>query len=82
MKTDSTRKVADMNTTTIKTSGTHCPSCTMLIELTVDEIDGVASVKADHARDIATIDYDPAKTSPESVAEAIRTAGYGAEVVE
>lgn len=70
-----------MNTVTIKTSGTHCPSCSMLIELAVDEIDGVDSVRSDHSRDAATVEYDSAKTSPEAVAEVIRLAGYGADIV-
>ena len=70
-----------MNTTQIKTSGTHCPSCTMLIELTVSELDGVAEVKADYAGDTTTVEFDPVRTSPEAVAEAIRAAGYGAEIV-
>ena len=70
-----------MDTTRIKTSGTHCPSCTMLIELTVGELDGVAEVTSDRAGDTTIVQYDPAKTSPESVAEAIQTAGYGAEII-
>jgi copper chaperone CopZ len=70
-----------MNTTQIKTSGTHCPSCTMLIELTVGDLDGVAEVTSDHAGETTTVQYDPARTSPETVAEAIRTAGYGAEII-
>jgi copper chaperone CopZ len=53
----------------------------MLIELTVDELEGVARVKADHATGVATIQYDPDTVSIDTIAEAIRTAGYGAEVV-
>jgi copper chaperone CopZ len=70
-----------MDTTRIKTSGTHCPSCTMLIELTVGELDGVTEVTSDHGGETTTVEYDPAKTSPKAVAEAIRTAGYGAEII-
>jgi copper chaperone CopZ len=70
-----------MSTANIKTSGTHCPSCSMLIELTVDELEGVARVKADHATGVATVEYDPETVSIDTIAEAIRTAGYGAEVV-
>jgi copper chaperone CopZ len=71
-----------MSTTTIKASDTHCPSCSMLIQLTVDEIDGVTSVSCDHATGVTTVEYDPNATTPETVAEAIRSAGYGADIVE
>jgi copper chaperone CopZ len=54
----------------------------MLIELTVDETDGVTSVSCDHATGVTTVEYDASATSPESVAEAIRSAGYGADIVE
>jgi copper chaperone CopZ len=54
----------------------------MLIELTVDETGGVTSVSSDHATGITTVEYNADTTSPETVAEAIRSAGYGADIVE
>jgi copper chaperone CopZ len=70
-----------MTTATIQTSGTHCPSCSMLIELTVDEIDGVSKVQSDHATGVTTVEYDPQTTTPAVLAEAIRSAGYGADII-
>ncbi len=70
-----------MNTVTFQTSGVHCRSCTMMIEMTLDELDGVASVSTDHAAQTAIVEYDAAKTDPEAIAAVIRAAGYGAEVV-
>jgi Cu+-exporting ATPase len=54
----------------------------MLIEITVDEIDGVSSVKSDHATGVTTVEYDQASVSLETLTDAIRSAGYGAETVE
>jgi copper chaperone CopZ len=54
----------------------------MLIELTVNELDGVSSVDADHVTGVAAVEYEPDSTTPETVAEAIRSAGYGADIVE
>jgi Cu+-exporting ATPase len=65
----------------IQTSGTHCGSCTMLIEMTVDELDGVQSVDADHATGIARVTFDPERIAPDAITSAIESAGYGAVVV-
>lgn len=70
-----------MNTITIKTTGTHCSSCAMLIEMNVAELPGVAEVKASHPDGQATVTYDPSAVTAETIAEEIRKAGYGAEIV-
>lgn len=69
-----------MNTVHIKTTGTHCPSCSMLIEMNVSDLPGVSEVKASHADGIATVTYDPAAIDAAAIAEEICKAGYGAEV--
>lgn len=69
-----------METVTFKTSGTHCPSCSMLIEMTLTELPGVVEAKADHARGTAVVTYDPAVLDTTVIAEAIRGTGYGAEL--
>lgn len=70
-----------MTTATFKTTGTHCPSCSMMIQLTVEELDGVARVSADHSSNTTTVEYDPALIDPDTIARAIEGAGYGAEFV-
>jgi copper chaperone CopZ len=69
-----------METITIKTTGTHCPSCSMLIEMDVGDLPGVAAVRASHVDGTAEVTYDPALTDPETIAQTIRQAGYGAEI--
>ena len=70
-----------MKTTTIKTSGMHCPSCSMLIEMNVSDLPGIDSVNASHADGVTTVSYDPAKVDATRIAEEIRSAGYEAEIV-
>jgi copper chaperone CopZ len=70
-----------MNTTTFKTSGMHCPSCSMLIEMNVSDLPGIESVKASHADGLTTVTYDPNTIDAEKIAAEIRTAGYDAEVL-
>lgn len=67
-------------TTSIKTTGMHCNSCAMLIQMTVEDLPGVEDVKADAAAGTTQVTYDPDLLTPEQIAEAIRGAGYGAEV--
>jgi len=66
-------------TTHIKTSGMHCRSCSMLVDLTVGELDGVSDVRTDHASGDTIVTFDDAKVSLDVVLGAIRGAGYEAE---
>ena len=68
-----------MNTMKAQVSGTHCQSCSMLIEMSVGELDGVASVSADYASGIVTTTFDPARVSEDTVLEEIKSAGYGVQ---
>ena len=70
-----------MNTLKIKTSGTHCPSCSMLIEMNVSDLPGVTKARASHGDGITTVTYDPAAIDAEVIAEEIRKAGYGAQIL-
>lgn len=70
-----------MNTVQIKTSGTHCSSCSMLIEMNVSDLPGVDEVKASHADSLTVVTYDPAAVTAEAIAEEIRRAGYDAEIL-
>lgn len=70
-----------MATTQIKTTGMHCPSCSMLIEMDVTDLPGVESVKASVADGTTDVTYDPTKIDAETIADTIRKLGYGADVV-
>jgi copper chaperone CopZ len=66
-------------TTKFATSGMHCGSCAMLIDMTVGDLDGVTSSKTDLASGETTVTYDDASLSADDIAAAIRGAGYEAE---
>ena len=70
-----------MKTITLATSGTHCPSCSMLIEMTLCDLPGVTEAKADHPTATAVVTYDPSVLDESAIEEAIRGVGYGAELV-
>jgi len=67
-------------TTHLRTSGMHCRSCSMMVDMTVGELDGVADVRTDHASGETVVTFDTDTVSIDSIIEAIRSAGYEAEV--
>ena len=70
-----------MNTIKIKTTGMHCPSCTMLIEMNVSDLPGIDSVKASNADSLTTVTYDPNKIDSARIIKEIQDAGYEAQLL-
>ncbi|MEO6714414.1 MAG: heavy-metal-associated domain-containing protein [Mycobacteriales bacterium] len=69
-----------MTTATIEVTGMHCASCGLLVDDAAEDVAGVRSSQTDVRRGRTTVEYDPAKTSPELVAAAITAeTGYRAE---
>ncbi len=68
-------------TAQLKTTGMHCGSCAMLIDMTVGDLEGVDSVKTDYATGTTTVTYDTDVASVESIVGAIRSVGYDAEAM-
>jgi len=70
-----------MNIIKFKTSGMHCPSCSMLIQLNVSDLAGVESVSASHADGLTTVTFDATVVTVDQIADEIRAAGYEVEVL-
>jgi copper chaperone CopZ len=66
-------------TVRLKTTGMHCGSCSMLIEMNVSDLDGVESVTSDFHSGTTEVTYDADKTTPEAITAEIVKAGYGVE---
>lgn len=66
-------------TTRLKTTGMHCRSCSMMVDMTVGEIEGVADVRTDHASGDTIVTFDDAQTNLAEIISAIQGAGYDAE---
>lgn len=61
------------------TTGMHCPSCSMLIQMVVGELDGVTSADSDHRTGITEVVFDDSVTGVDDIVGTIERAGYGAE---
>lgn len=68
-------------TTRLATSGMHCGSCAMLIDMTLKDLDGVEESSTSHADGETSVTYDDAVVSTDALVEAVRSAGYDAEVI-
>jgi len=69
-------------TVRLNTLGLHCPSCSMLVRMQLEDIPGVAEVKSDHVSGITEVTFDPDQASVDDLIGAIVAAGYGAELAE
>src|SRR5687768_8747366 len=67
---------------TIPVTGMTCASCLRRVERTLSEKVGVAEANVNFAAEKASVTYEPAATNPDDLIEAIRDAGYGADVRE
>lgn len=66
-------------TALLKTTGMHCSSCSMLVDLTLGDLPGVVSSETDLASGDTVVSYDSEIVSVEALIEAIRGVGYDAE---
>jgi copper chaperone CopZ len=74
-------KRADLHAVHVRTSGLRCGECTALVEQTLGHLDGVVGVTAVRSLGLTSILYDEDRVDKETIAGAIRRAGFGAEVV-
>ena len=70
----------DSKVTRLKTSGMHCRSCSMLVDMTLGDLQGVEESRTDLASGMTEVRYDPQQVTVEELISAIRSAGYDAEV--
>jgi len=74
--------MAETTTVRLRTTGMHCQSCSMLVQMNVEELPGVESVSSDFRSGITEVTYDPDQLSVGGIVDTIVAAGYGAEVTE
>jgi copper chaperone CopZ len=67
-------------TVTLQVSGISCGGCSGRVQRTLQQHPGVSAAAVDLTRKSATVEFDPAATSPQALVQAVRSAGYGAEL--
>jgi copper chaperone len=60
----------------IQCAGMTCTSCENSVKTKVKKVEGVKDVIADYKSNTVQASYDPTKTNPDKIKEAITAAGY------
>lgn len=60
----------------LKIAGMHCASCAMNIDLDLEDLDGIKSVKTSYARQECEIEFDEEKVKTKVILETIQKTGY------
>jgi len=68
-------------TARLKTTGMHCSSCSMLVDLTLGDLPGVVTSKTDHASGDTVVSFDSDIVGVDGLIDAIREVGYDAELI-
>jgi Cu+-exporting ATPase len=66
----------------LNVSGMTCAACQGRVQRALEKTPGVLQASVNLLTGDASVTYDPALASPDSVAEAVRATGYGADVPE
>jgi copper chaperone len=67
-------------TVELDTTGMHCQSCAMLIDMSVGDLEGVSEVKSDYAAGTTEVTFDDEKVGVDGIIGEIVKAGYAAEL--
>ncbi|HEU4880989.1 MAG TPA: heavy metal-associated domain-containing protein [Longimicrobium sp.] len=67
---------------TLAVTGMSCGGCAGSVQRALERHPGVASAAVSLARNNATVEFDPAATSPGALVEAVRATGYDAELAD
>jgi copper chaperone CopZ len=72
---------AGMEKATFKVKGMTCASCETTIKLALERDPGVGRAEVSYDRGEAVVEYDPRKTGPEKLRQAIDDTGYSCEAL-
>jgi Cu+-exporting ATPase len=61
---------------TLQIDGMHCTSCSLNIDGSLEDLDGVIEAKTSYAKSQTTIEYDPQKINQEQIEKNIQETGY------
>lgn len=61
-----------------KIEGMHCPSCSMLIDGDLEDLEGVKSSKTSFAKSECEVEFDDIRLSEDKILQTIQKTGYKA----
>lgn len=65
----------------LKITGMTCAGCAVAVKMAARQVDGVSAIEVSYEDGRADVTFDPAKTTPDAIAQAItKGSGFEAEV--
>lgn len=80
LKTEQTTQ-QEPKTVKLKITGMTCAGCSKIVYDTLQNTGGVLHQSVEYPGDLATINYDSAKTNPEELIKVIEKLGYQAQLM-
>lgn len=74
--------MSEMKNVRLTTTGMHCGSCAMLIDMTLGDLEGVGEVRTDYATGVSSVTFDADRVSVDDLIASVRSIGYEASVSE
>lgn len=71
---------AGVATVSLHIEGMTCASCKIAVRTALSRLDGVKEAEVDVAKKSATVEYDPAKVTPQQLVDAVNRLGYRASL--
>lgn len=59
-----------------KIEGMHCNSCEMLVDMQLEELEGVTSTKTSYPKGQTEVEFDETKVKPDQIITAVAKTGY------
>lgn len=78
--TTATSSTAQTERALVQVRGMHCAGCVANVENVLGRLDGVVSARANLATNEASVEYDPLRTRPDQLVDAVCQAGYAASL--
>lgn len=69
-----------MATTELRVEGMTCGHCAQTVTRSLQQLSGVERAQVDLDSGSARVEYDPNRTRPEEMVEAVREEGYSAQL--
>ena len=63
-------------TINLKINGMHCTSCSLNIDGSLEDMNGVIDSNTSYAKSTTKVTFDPSKISQEKIIDVIKQAGY------
>ena len=73
---------SEVNRTVFAVEGMHCDACSSAITASVEKIEGVVEVSADHEMGVADVTYDSQLLEAEALRTEIESLGFSVVVME